>query len=144
MCVRGAAIGIDLLGRVGRDADLGSGAEQRARLGGRHGVPAEVHAIGADGQRDVDAPVHEHARDARAPRGAAPRGFEHVLRERAQRLAAEVALAHLHPVHAGRDDCLDELRRRPAQQRAIEHQRQDRAPGAQKLASPSSGLDAEA
>jgi hypothetical protein len=64
---------------------------------------------------------------------------------REQRRAVELPVADLHPVHAGPHRRGDQRRERPARRGAVEDEAEDRPAGAaQKEASPSRGLDAEA
>ena len=60
-------------------------------------------------------------------------------------ITPELAIAYLHPVHP-RPHCREDRRReRPARGPAVDYQAEDPAGGfAQKLGSPSAGLDAEA
>ncbi len=44
---------------MGRDPDPGARRQDRRGVSGRDGVEAQVHAVGTDGQRDVDASIDE-------------------------------------------------------------------------------------
>jgi hypothetical protein len=95
-----------------------------------------VHAVGTGRVRDVGAPVHDHAH---APVRRA-RGRDGAIGGREQRRRVERAIAQLEPVDA-RVAHAPQRRVGDARERgAVEHPAEDR--GRQKLASPSSGLDA--
>ncbi len=126
----------DLRDRVRRDADERARAHQRARLGDGQRVEAQVHAVDARRERHVDPPVHEDAR-GRAHRA---HGVADCAGELVERAPVQVLLADLHPVRAAAHGRGGELRERRARACAVRHEAKDRA--AQKLAIPSSGLEA--
>jgi hypothetical protein len=139
-----AGRGPHLVDGVGRDADQGFFAEDAPRGGDIHGVEAQVDAVGADGEGDVGAAVHDDAYLPTDLPGAAPRRRGHVLGEGEQLRSVESALPHLHPVDPGAHGGLHRRRQRP-RAAAVDHEAENGTPGdLQKLASPSRGLDAEA
>ena len=102
-----------------------------------------MDAVGPRGERHVEPAIHEHARALRSSRAARRGG--HSIDQREQRGAVERALANLDPIDAAAHRRRHTRRRVSGRSPAVDHQTQDRAPaGAQKLAVPSSGLEAEA
>ena len=102
-----------------------------------------MDAVGAGGERHVEAPVHQHPHLPAAGGVARRRGDR--IDQPEQRGALEPALAHLDPVDAAAHGRRYPRRCRFRMLAAIHHEAQDRASHrAQKLAVPSSGLDAEA
>ena len=134
-----------LLGCVAGDAQQGVRPEQLPGYLGADGVEAQVDAFGADRESYVEAPVHDHPeRVPRACRGVA-RCAGRCLGEGQQFRAFQAALADLQPVDPAGHRGSHALQEIPPRRRAIQHQAEDRcARFAQKLAIPSSGLEAEA
>ena len=131
-----------LPGRVGGDADPGRRTEQPPRDGRGDGVEAQVRPVGARCEADVGAPVHDHAHGAAPRLRAAPRRREQRIHVREERGPAELAVAHLDEVDAARDRSLDGGRELAPRRAPVGDEAETGAREAQKLASPSSGLDA--
>ena len=139
----------DLAWRVAGDAHERSRSEQPSRVGGCHAVEAEVHAVGACGEGDVDAPVYQDPDAATAALGCRSGLCAEGIDPGEEGVAVEGSVPHLEPV----DSCRDGGRDGNERDAAVHHEGENGPPGgagrsrgfgAQKLASPSVGLDAEA
>jgi len=100
-----------------------------------------VRALRLDGERDVETAVHEDT--GRATR-TAPSGFGELACPVEPVGTLELTLAQLEPVGSICEGGLDGGGQRLAAGRAVDDQAQDGTLRAQKVASPSSGLDADA
>ncbi len=131
-------------GRVGRDSDQRFRAQQLPRCAGRHGVEAQVDAVGGQGACDVDPAVHEEPDRTPPLAGPLTGGLGELPRQQQQWAAVELPLADLHPVHPRRHRRPHRLGEGMAGAAAVGHQAEDRPRCGQKVASPSRGLDAVA
>ena len=92
-----------LIGRMGRETDLGPPREQRTRVLRPEGVEAEMDPIRADCQCDVESAVQE---DRERPLAACVACcVRQILRPGEQLGTFELAIAQLQPVDARSDGC---------------------------------------
>ena len=101
-------------------------------------------AVGSDRERDVEPAVDVDLGCAAGVKGSADSSVRKLVRPGEQGGAGELSVADLQPVRAVREGRLDRRRQRVPARGAVDDQAQDGRRSAQKLASPSSGLDAEA
>ncbi len=125
---------------VGRDTDEAPGRSRRRATSGDMASKPRCDAVGARGEGDVEPAVHEQ----RAAAGSAPQRAPPRPRRRRAR-AAPRRRAHARAPGRGRRRRAPRPPPAPARTRRgspIDHEAEEGAGGAQKLASPSSGLDA--
>jgi hypothetical protein len=117
-----------------------------------------LNTVCTERERDVDPAIDEDFYAAASLRGCLSRSPVDLLRVREQGGALELSLANLHPIHAGSHRGRDALRQIAACGAAVDHEAEDRIGPAplgriqlrqsgsrvQRLANPSSGLEADA
>ena len=134
-----------LPGRVGRAADERPISQQPPRDLRVHGVEPQVHAIGPGGQGDVAATIHQDAHLLVAGGRGLPCGGGKRVGEFEERGSGKLAIADLHPVDSPLNGARDPGRKVASQRGAADHEAKNWAQCRnQKVARPSSGLEAEA
>jgi hypothetical protein len=145
LCVVGSGIrGVADLGRaVCRNANECVGPKGCARIADGDCVEAEVHAIGVERECNVDSFVDEDARAASGRLRSVACGVSELACEVEEFAALEFAFPNLEPIRARGENASDRLRERMSGSRSV-HDERERGAGVQRIARPSSGLEAEA
>ena len=137
-----------------RSTDQRRGAHDLAGAAGIERVEPEMHAVRARRDGDVGAPIHDHAQagglfGAREASRLVPAGDERSS-DLEERRIGEGAIPQLDPVGARGEEGARTFSRSLAESVRVQHDAEqrrafeERQPAAQKLAVPSSGLEAEA